>query len=139
MMTQQTISFSVPVEVLAKQTKENRHAVSKTGKPYIGRYTPKDVKANADIIAAAIDPWRPAEPLTGPLGVAMNFCYPGRVQSKHTLTVTIWLLGPDIMQWKTTRPDLDNLSKQVLDVLQARRFFKNDATVASFEAVKTFR
>lgn len=60
----------------------------------------------------------PEEPITGPVRILVKWCYP--VTGKHR---------PG--QWKTTKPDTDNLQKALLDCMTRLGFWKDDAQVAS--------
>lgn len=60
----------------------------------------------------------PEEPITGPVRILVKWCYP--VTGKHKAG-----------QWKTTKPDTDNLQKALLDCMTRLGFWKDDAQVAS--------
>ena len=60
-------------------------------------------------------PYVPAEPMTGPLAVEITWRFELKSCKKP--------------QWKTTRPDLDNLEKGLLDILGSMGFFHDDAQV----------
>lgn len=65
----------------------------------------------------------PPEPITGPVRIVVKWCYP--VTGKHYDG-----------QWKTTKPDTDNLQKALLDCMTKLGFWKDDAQVASVIAEK---
>lgn len=60
----------------------------------------------------------PDEPIRGPVRVMVKWCYPAT--GKHRAG-----------EWKTTKPDADNLQKALLDCMTKLRFWKDDAQVAS--------
>ena len=65
----------------------------------------------------------PEAPIQGPVRVAVKWCYPAT--AKH-------LPG----EWKTTKPDTDNLQKALLDCMTKLGFWKDDAQVCSLIAEK---
>lgn len=60
----------------------------------------------------------PAEPIQGATRVMVKWCYP--ITGKHHNG-----------EWKTTKPDTDNLQKALLDSMTKLGFWKDDAQVAS--------
>ena len=60
----------------------------------------------------------PAEPIQGAIRIMVKWCYP--VTGKHRNG-----------EWKTTKPDTDNLQKALLDSMTKLGFWKDDAQVAS--------
>lgn len=60
----------------------------------------------------------PDEPIQGPIRIMVKWCYP--VTGKHKNG-----------EWKTTKPDTDNLQKALLDCMTELRFWKDDAQVCS--------
>ncbi len=59
----------------------------------------------------------PGEKLTGPLQLITKWCYP---RGKHRDG-----------EYKTTKPDTDNMIKFLKDVMKDLGFYKDDALVAS--------
>lgn len=115
------IQFSIPWIVQPKQstrfTKEGR------------RYTPKAVKENAAALAAMFAPFVPDEPLVGPVRLHVAFWYPWRKSEPKWRRAKGWA-------WKDTKPDDDNLRKQVSDVMEKCGFFTNDSQIAWGETTK---
>lgn len=62
-----------------------------------------------------LKPFVPAEPMTGPLSVEITWMFE--------------LKSCKAPHYKTTRPDLDNLEKGLLDILGTLGFFHDDAQV----------
>lgn len=60
----------------------------------------------------------PDQPIQGPVRVMVKWCYP--ITGKHRDG-----------EWKTTKPDTDNLQKALLDSMTKLGFWKDDAQVAS--------
>lgn len=90
-----------------------------------GAYTPKkSVEYQKDMLAdIQID----HEPITGPIKVSMTFCHkrPGRLNRKKDTVARI----P-----KTTKPDIDNMIKMVLDVLTKAEAWNDDNQVVCVHA-----
>lgn len=112
----QRVEFVIPFELAPKQTKGNRVGVTKAGKRYMARYTPKRVRANAEAIVLAARPHRPDPPLKGPVAAQVRFVYPLPKSMRAVAQAGLII-------WKDTRPDLDNLEKQLFDSLEAAGFF----------------
>lgn len=123
------IEFFIPMLCEAKQTKGNRIVKTATGRTFVARYTPAKVKHNSASLAAMMVKWIPSKPLEGPIGMAVWFHYP-------------WLKGATRKQkasgqcWKDTKPDLDNLFKNLADTMQGCGFFRNDSQIADVRLVK---
>lgn len=141
------IRIELPFEVLPKQTKENvLLRTRRTGKLYMGRKTPAEVKANRDLIVAHAKPLRPGEPFIEPVEVGITCFYPANKDGNYLSIVEVTPMN--IVTWensvmrvrpKTTRPDSDNLAKQLLDALERAGFFKNDAQVADLRVRRFVR
>lgn len=67
--------------------------------------------------------YTPAEPIQGPVRVAVKVCYPAT--AKHLPC-----------EWKITKPDIDNLQKALLDCMTKLKFWKDDAQICSLIAEK---
>ena len=68
---------------------------------------------------------RPATPFTGALQVQLRFCYKRPASRKLEL-------------YKTSRADLDNLEKAVLDALTGAKIWEDDALVVDKHSVKVW-
>ena len=98
-------------------------------RPRLGRrgtYMPSDYIAAKEAIivqlkaAARVEGW-PSEPITGPVSVLMTFVHSRPKRLKKTAGRVL----------KTTRPDIDNLSKTYLDAMQQAGIFRDDGQVCS--------
>ncbi len=126
-----TISFSIPFAVGAKQGDRSRVVTPRTGKPFVRHYPDPKTKRNAQALEALCLPYVPAQPLEGPLCVKLHAYYPWRKsESKRNRA------RGEIP--KDTKPDADNIAKQVLDVLEAMGFFANDSQVTHLEVHKAW-
>ena len=66
----------------------------------------------------------PEQPFTGAVQLIVKWCFP--VSGKHSDG-----------EYKTTKPDTDNLQKALKDIMTKLHFWKDDALVAS-EVVEKF-
>ncbi len=90
----------------------------------IKHYQSSKVTKNADVLRLLAAKHRPVKPMTGPVRVEMEVRYPWRKSEPKKNRVKGW-------KWKSTRPDVDQLAKQTLDVLQSLHYFTDDAQVVS--------
>ena len=122
------IEFCIQHEVAPKQGDRVRVIQSK-GKAFATHYTPAKVKNNARSLAALMEPHKPPMPLEGPLRVSLRFDYPWRAGESQKAR-------NGGARPKDTRPDWDNLCKNVADVMQASGFYLNDAQLADVRVTK---
>ena len=92
------------------------------GKPIF--YEPTRLKEARAKLAAYLAQHRPQDVLEGPLQLIVKWLFP--ITAKH-----------HDGQYKTTRPDTDNLQKLLKDVMTDLNFWHDDAQVAS-EIVEKF-
>lgn len=95
----------------------------------IRHYTPSRVRNNAQGLASLLGPHAPPAPWTGPVSVEIIAGFPFRKKESPIAREFGW-------DWKDAKPDVDNLTKQVLDVLQGCGFFKNDSQVVRLVVTK---
>lgn len=85
------------------------------GKPVI--FDSAELKAVKVKLRDHLGPHAPAEPFTGPVRVVSKWCYPcGDTEHVHG-------------EYRITKPDADNLSKMLHDVMEKLGFFVNDSQV----------
>lgn len=102
----------------------------KIGDKVVARvFTPGTAEAWKSAVAVAMEPHRPASPFEGPVSVDLLFLLPRpKARSrKH---------DPAGLLWCTTRPDVDNLAKAVLDCLTLQGWWRDDSQVVSLRAMK---
>lgn len=85
------------------------------GKPVF--YDPPQVKEARQMLTAALMPHKPKQPLAGALSLYTLWLYPKGKSHKDG-------------QWRTTRPDTDNIQKLLKDCMTRAGFWKDDAQVA---------
>ena len=90
-----------------------------------GAYTPKKSKEYQESMLESLE--SVDEPLTGPIKLSVTFCHkrPQRLNRKSDTLARI----P-----KTTKPDIDNLIKMVMDVLTNAEVWVDDNQVVSVTA-----
>lgn len=91
------------------------------GKPVI--YEPAELKAARAKLESHLAAHRPQKPYTGAVRLMVKWCFP---RGRHSDG-----------QYKTTRPDTDNLQKLLKDCMTDLGFWRDDALVAS-EIVEKF-
>ena len=125
------ITFEIPFTLAAKQADRSRIATGRGGKQFVHHYQPSKVTNNAKSLAALCAPHRPAVPLDGPLSMELYVVFPWL--QKHSPRHRKSGLLP-----KDTKPDWDNLGKQISDVLAACGFYTNDSRLSDVRIRKRF-
>ena len=82
---------------------------------FVRFYEKADVTEAKMSLARKIAPYRPKEPLKGPVYIKIEWRFELKRCKRRA--------------WKVTRPDLDNLEKGLLDVLTDLHFWVDDAQV----------
>lgn len=77
-------------------------------------YDPPAVAEMKAKLKAAVAPYRPPEPLEGPVRLTTKWIWPG-----------------EEYRYKTTKPDTDNMIKALKDVMERVGFYRNDCQVVS--------
>jgi len=116
------IEFFVPMAKVPTVTHQEKAVRVVSGKPVF--YEPPALKAARSKLAAHLARYAPEEPYTGPVRLVVRWCFPRTTGKRDG-------------QYKTTRPDADNLQKLLKDVMTTLGFWKDDALVAS-EFVEKF-
>lgn len=92
------------------------------GKPVV--YEPAELKAARAKLNAHLAKFKPDAPATGPVRLMVKWCFP--LKGKHQNG-----------EWKTSKPDTDNLQKLLKDCMTHLGFWKDDAQVVS-ELIEKF-
>ena len=115
------ISFFLPMKPPTVTHQEKAvHVVN--GKPVY--YEPDKLKAARSKLMAYLGQHAPVVPLQGAIRLGVKWCFP--VTGKHRDG-----------EWKTTRPDTDNIQKLLKDCMTDLGYWNDDAQVAS-EIVEKF-
>ena len=71
-------------------------------------------------------------PIDGPVQVEISFVFPWRKSEPKSVT------DKHLYKWKDTKPDCENLAKGLIDVMQERGCFHNDAQICSLVIQKAW-
>lgn len=96
-------------------TAQEKKIVVFKGKPHI--YEPENVKSAKEELKKHLKPFVPEVPFAGPLKLIVNWLFPRGTKHKH-------------MEYRSTKPDTDNLEKLLKDCMTQLHFWKDDAQVA---------
>ncbi|MBP1764157.1 MAG: endodeoxyribonuclease RusA [Firmicutes bacterium] len=113
-MNQMMIEFFVPIIPPTVTHQEKKVTVVK-GKPVF--YEPPELVDARQKLTAYLASHTPKEKFTGPLQLITKWLYP---KGNH-----------EDGEYKTTKPDTDNMIKLLKDVMTGLGFWKDDALVAS--------
>lgn len=113
--------FFVAMEPPTKTQQEHRIGKRKDGSMYV--YEDRDLKAARIKLQNKIRPFAPEVPFSGPVRLIVKWLFP---KGKHKDG-----------QYKTTKPDTDNLNKMLKDEMTRTGFWKDDALVVS-EIIEKF-
>lgn len=103
-------------------THQQKDITVRRGKPVV--YEPAELKAARKKLEAYLSKHTPDVPLHGAVRLMVKWCFP--IAGKHKDG-----------EWKTSKPDTDNLQKMLKDCMTRLGFWKDDAQVAS-EIVEKF-
>jgi len=108
------LEFFMPMQPPTATHQEKQVRVVK-GRPVF--YEPAEVSAAREKLTAHLADHKPERPLEGPLRLLVKWCFP---RGRHKDG-----------EYRTTRPDTDNLQKLLKDCMTTVGFWKDDAQVAS--------
>lgn len=109
------LSFFIPMIIPTITAQEQKVSIVR-GKPVF--YKPQELKNAREKFAAHLSSYKPKEPLDGAVQLVTKWCFP--IKGKHYNG-----------EFKTTKPDTDNLVKMLKDVMTDLCFWHDDAQVAS--------
>jgi len=95
-------------------------------------FVKKEVKEAEAFLGSLLAPYAPDEPMRGAVEFRATWVFPYRKSEPKRVTAA----GEYIPH--TSRPDLDNLEKGLLDTLTRLRFWEDDNQVAKKETVKAW-
>ena len=110
------ISFFIPMSDVPTTTHQEKSVRVVKGKPQF--YEPSKLKAARATFTMSLKRNRPDTPLRGAVRLLVRWQFPHGKSHKDG-------------EWKSTRPDTDNLQKLLKDCMTDAGFWKNDAQVAS--------
>ena len=105
-------------------TSQEQKTGVRNGKPF--RYDPPELKAARQKFTAHLAGHTPPAPFSGPLRLMVKWLFPIPATGNHQ--------GGD---WKTSKPDTDNLEKLLKDCMTKTNFWPDDALVCS-EIIEKF-
>ena len=115
------IAFFLPI-IPPTVTHQEKQVRVVNGKPKF--YEPERLKAARAKLEANLSKYVPEEPMNGPVELLVKWCFP--ITGKHRNG-----------EWKTTKPDTDNLQKLLKDCMTKLGYWKDDAQVVS-EIIEKF-
>ena len=128
-MNQKRIAFDVsciPPKTTAQQTKIYR---MKNGQSFVGKS--KEAKQAQETYLSLFAPFAPDDPIEGPVHVSIRLSWPFRKSDLKPRKELVELRH-------TSRPDLDNLCKSIMDALVILRFIPDDNAVCNLTMSKTW-
>jgi|LFRM01.2.fsa_nt_gb Holliday junction resolvase RusA-like endonuclease len=120
------ISIFIPC-VPPKTTSQQKGVMVIGGKPRF--FTKAKVRQSADDMMTLLMPHAPSRPLEGPLKLTVTLTYPWRKTEKKRNLLKGWLPNDK-------KPDFDNLSKAICDVMTKLLFWKDDGQVYDGRIIK---
>lgn len=115
------IKFFLPM-IPPTVTQQMHRVIVRNGKPVF--YDSPELADAKDKLTAHLTPHRPEQPFSSAVQLIVKWCFP--VKGKHSNG-----------EYKTTKPDTDNLQKALKDCMTKCGYWKDDALVAS-EVVEKF-
>lgn len=116
------IEFFLPMKKIPTTTHQQKKITVKNSKPQI--YEPESLKAAREKFLSLLAQHVPPNMYTEAVRLTVKWCFP-RIKKSYN------------GQYKTTKPDTDNLQKLLKDCMTELRYWKDDALVAS-EIVEKF-
>ena len=110
------IEFFLPMKKIPTVTHQQKKVAVVRGKPRF--YEPPKLKEVRALFMDMLQPYKPPEPLDGPLRLTTKWLFPK-------------IKGTKDGQYKHTKPDTDNLVKLLKDCMEKTGFYVNDSRVAS--------
>lgn len=115
------IEFFIPM-IIPTTTHQQKKVAVINGKPVY--YEPAELKNAREKFKAYLSGKAPAEPMQGAVRLLTKWCFP--ISGSHRDG-----------EWKTSKPDTDNLVKLLKDVMTDLHFWRDDAQVTS-EIIEKF-
>lgn len=116
------IEFFLPMKKIPTTTHQQKKVAVKNGKPQV--YEPERLKVAREKFISLLAQHVPPDMYTEAVRLTVKWCFP-RIKKSYN------------GQYKTTKPDTDNLQKLLKDCMTKLGYWKDDALVAS-EIVEKF-
>ena len=100
------------------------HAFIRNGKPVAVLHDSMELKDARNKLHAYLAPYKPSAPMCGAIRLCVKWCFPLSGTHKNG-------------EYRTSKPDTDNLQKVLKDTMTSLHFWKDDAQVVS-EIVEKF-
>ena len=110
-----TIEFFMPMQPPTITHQEKKIRTSK-GRPVV--YEPPELKEARAKLTAHLAQYAPAEPMQAPVAITAIWCFAADRNHAHGTP-------------KTTKPDIDNMQKLLLDCMTKVNFWHDDSVIAS--------
>jgi len=128
-----------PIEFFASgepkgQPRARAFAMKRGDKTLVRMYDPATAEGWKNQIATAARPFILATPPLGPVSLCLYFNFP-RPKSHFRSNGP---LRPNAPNWHTSKPDIDNCTKAVMDALKTLGFFKDDSQVCEKQVTKVY-
>ena len=101
------------------------------GTQFVGKMGNSKGKATKNTLLTLFSPHAPKEPMEGPVSLKVVWAYGWRKSESKKAKLMPY-------KWCDTRPDCDNLSKMVEDVMTDLAFWKDDSQVACLHFEKVW-
>ena len=101
---------------------------SKSGRMFVGKFAKSSINSWIQEFELNIKRYRPENPWDGPVQVIIEWRFPFNKSTPKKY------LHRD--EWKTTRPDLDNMEKVILDSLTRTGFIVDDSIICNKTTTK---
>ena len=108
-----TIDINLAFAKLPTVTAQQKGVRVVHGRPMF--YEKKEVKEARALFSKKLEPYAPAEPISGPVRIICEWYFYSKSHKPNT--------------WRTTRPDTDNLQKLLKDTMTECGFWNDDSQV----------
>lgn len=115
-----SIEFFMPMKKVPTATAQQRK-ITKSGRTY----KPSNIRDAERLLTSNLYEYKPAAPFDGPLRLTVHWNFP--FNNSHPCR-----------EWKTTKPDLDNLQKILQDCMTKLEFWRDDSQIVILQSVKVW-